>query len=262
MDFGIKGKKALVLAASRGLGLGIAEALAAEGVDLLLVGRTAERLEKNAAAINARGAGKAAILAIDLGAPGAVDAIHAEAMKVLGQVDILINNSGGPPAKTALQVVPEEIPVHLAQMVLPQIGLANKVLPGMRERKWGRIVNVASSGLIQPIANLALSNAIRPMLLGWAKTLAEEVAADGVTVNMILPGRIATDRIAELDAANAARVGKSVDEVSAASKATIPAKRLGTAEEFGATAAFLCSQQAAYITGSQIRVDGGALRNV
>lgn len=262
MDLGLADKTALVLASSRGLGLGIAEALAAEGATVMLVGRTAERIKANAEAITARGKGKAYGIAADLAAAGAVDEIVALAEKTLGRIDILINNTGGPPAKPAVEVAADEWVKHFKAMVEPVFAITAKVLPGMRARKWGRILTVASSGVEQPIPNLALSNALRSSIVGWSKTLSAEVAKDGVTVNMILPGRIATDRIRELDEANAQRSGKSMEEVQAASIATIPAGRLGTAAEFGATAAFLCSEQAAYITGSKIRVDGGATRCV
>lgn len=262
MDFGLSNKKALVLASSRGLGLGIAEALAAEGATVMLVGRTAERIKANAEQITARGKGKAYGIAADLGAPGAVDEIVAIAEQTLGQIDILVNNTGGPPAKPATEVGEDEWAKYFKTMVEPVFAMTAKLLPGMRQRKWGRIVTVASSGVEQPIPNLALSNALRSSIVGWSKTLSSEVAKDGVTVNMILPGRIATDRIKELDSANAQRSGKSLAEIEAASVASIPAGRLGTAQEFGATAAFLCSDQAGYITGSKIRVDGGATRNV
>jgi 3-oxoacyl-[acyl-carrier protein] reductase len=262
MDFGLSSKKALVLASSRGLGLGIAEALAAEGCTVMLVGRTADRIKANAEAITAKGKGKAYGMAADLGAPGAVEEIVALAEKTLGQIDILVNNTGGPPAKPATEVGADEWAKYFKQMVEPVFAITAKVLPGMRARKWGRVLTVASSGVEQPIPNLALSNALRSSIVGWSKTLSTEVAKDGVTVNMILPGRIATDRIKELDQANAQRSGKSMEEVEAASIATIPAARLGTAAEFGAVGAFLCSEAASYITGSKIRVDGGATRSI
>jgi 3-oxoacyl-[acyl-carrier protein] reductase len=262
MDLGLADKKALVLASSRGLGLGIAEALAAEGATVMLVGRTADKIKANAEAITARGKGKAYGIAADLGAPGAVEEIVALAEKTLGQIDILVNNTGGPPAKPATEVAADEWAKHFKAMVEPVFAITAKLLPGMRARKWGRILTVASSGVEQPIPNLALSNALRSSIVGWSKTLSTEVAKDGVTVNMILPGRIATDRIKELDTANAQRSGKSMEEIEAASIATIPAGRLGTAAEFGSTGAFLCSQQASYITGSMVRVDGGATRSI
>ena len=147
-------------------------------------------------------------------------------------------------------------------MVMSLVDLTGALVPGMRERRWGRVITVASSGIVAPIPNLALSNALRSALLGWSKTLASEVAADGVTVNMVLPGRIATSRVEALDKANAARTGKSMEEVEKAALATIPTGRYGEPDEFAAAAVFLASRQAAYITGTTIRVDGGALRNV
>lgn len=262
MDFGIAGKKALVLASSRGLGLAIAEALAAEGATVMLVGRTADRIKANAEAITARGKGPAYAIAADLGAPGAVDQIHQITVDTIGPIDILVNNTGGPPAKPAAEVGADEWATHFKAMVEPVFAMTAKVLPGMRERKWGRVLTVASSGVEQPIPNLALSNALRSSIVGWSKTLSAEVAADGVTVNMILPGRIATDRIRELDEANAKRSGKPMEDIQKASLAAIPAGRLGTAEEFGKVGAFLCSQAASYVTGTMMRVDGGATRGV
>jgi 3-oxoacyl-[acyl-carrier protein] reductase len=147
-------------------------------------------------------------------------------------------------------------------MVLPVIKLSGLVIGGMRERGFGRILIVASSGVIQPIPNLVMSNALRSSLVGWAKTMSTEVAGDGVTVNMILPGRIETDRTGELDAANAKKQGKTADEIAAAARATIPAGRYGRVQEFADVACFLVSERASYVTGSLVRVDGGAIRSV
>jgi len=140
--------------------------------------------------------------------------------------------------------------------------IAGLVLPGMRERGWGRILAIASSGVVQPIPNLVISNALRSSIVGWSKTLASEVAKDGVTVNLVLPGRIQTDRVEELDAANAKAQGRSVEDIAAAARAAIPAGRYGRVEEFADVVCFLASEQASYITGSMIRVDGGAVRSV
>lgn len=260
MDFGLKGKRALVLSSSRGLGRGIAESLAAEGADVMLTARSADRLEGAVAEINARGAGRAHALVTDL--TGNTDKIHAEATARLGGIDILVANTGGPPAKTALNAPSDVWTPQFEAMVRPVIDLAALVLPGMRERQFGRIVVVASSGIVQPIPNLVISNALRSALAGWAKTLASEVAADGVTVNLVLPGRIGTDRIGELDAANAQAQGKSLDAIAEAALSTIPAKRYGTVQEFADVACFLASERASYVTGSLIRVDGGAIRSV
>lgn len=260
MDLGLKGKRALVLSSSRGLGRGVAESLAAEGAHCLLTARSADRLNAAVEAINAKGPGRAEAFVADLAKDTA--AIHQTALDRLGGVDILVANTGGPPARTALNVKAEEWSPQFEAMVLPVVTLAGLVLPGMRERGWGRIVTIASSGVIQPIPNLVLSNALRSSLVGWSKTLASEVAKDGVTVNLVLPGRIETDRTGELDAANAKAQGKTADEIAAASRTTIPANRYGRVDEFASVVCFLASERASYITGSLIRVDGGAVRSI
>lgn len=260
MDLGLKGKRALVLSSSRGLGRGVAESLAAEGAQVLMTARSGDRLQAAVEAINARGAGRAQAFVADLGRDP--KGIYDAAVERLGGVDILVANTGGPPARTALNVEPEEWAPQFEAMVLPVVTLAGLVLPGMRERRWGRILTIASSGVIQPIPNLVLSNALRSSLVGWSKTLASEVAKDGVTVNMVLPGRIETDRTGELDAANAKAQGRTPEEVAAASRAGIPANRYGRVEEFADVVCFLASERASYVTGSLVRVDGGAVRSV
>jgi 3-oxoacyl-[acyl-carrier protein] reductase len=260
MDLGLSGKRALVLSSSRGLGLGIAQALAAEGANVMLTARSADRLKAAAEGINAGGRGRAYYFASDLA--GRVEGIHQAALDALGGIDILIANTGGPPARTALAVKAEEWTPQFETMVVPVFHLAGLVLPGMRERGWGRLVTIASSGVIQPIPNLAISNALRSSIIGWSKTLASEVAKDGITVNVMLPGRIETDRTAELDAANAKSQGKSLEDVAAAARAQIPAGRYGRVQEFAEVACFLASERASYITGSTIRVDGGMIRSV
>ncbi|MGB3553933.1 MAG: SDR family oxidoreductase [Jannaschia sp.] len=262
MDLGIAGKKALVMSSSRGLGLGIAEALAAEGCDVLLTGRTEEKLRAAAEAITAKGAGRADYVRVDLTEEMSVDVLAKAAEDKLGRVDILVNNTGGPPPGRMVDAEPDVLALQFDAMVLRVVSLTKHVLPGMRERGWGRIVTVGSSGVVQPIPNLGLSNAIRSALVGWSKSLSGDVAADGVTVNMLLPGRIHTERVDELDAAASKRTGKSVEDTRTASRATIPVGRYGTVEEFAAVAAFLCSAQASYVTGSLVRCDGGAIRGV
>lgn len=262
MDLQISGKRALVLASSRGLGAGIAAALAAEGANVLLCGRSGEKLEANCAAINARGQGRADWVWADLADPDFVPNLLTAVKEKLGGVDILVNNTGGPVPGASTDMNADRLETYFHAMVVSVISLTNALLPEMQERGWGRILTVASSGVIEPIANLALSNTLRGALVGWNKTLATEVALSGVTANLLLPGRILTDRIDELDGANAKRSGKSVEEVRAASIRTIPAGRLGTVEEFAAAAAFLCSGPAAYITGSMLRVDGGAAKSL
>jgi 3-oxoacyl-[acyl-carrier protein] reductase len=260
MDLGLQGKRALVLSSSRGLGRGVAESLATEGAEVMLTARSADRLQATADAINARGKGRAHAFAADL--KGETEAIHQAAVDALGGVDILVANTGGPPARTALNVEPDAWTPQFEAMVVPIFKLAGLVLPGMLERRWGRILIIASSGVVQPIPNLVISNALRASLVGWSKTLASEVAKDGVTVNLVLPGRIETDRVGELDAINAKAQGRTPEEVAAAARATIPAGRYGRVEEFAEVVCFLASERASYVTGSMIRVDGGAVRSV
>jgi 3-oxoacyl-[acyl-carrier protein] reductase len=262
MDLGIKGKRALVLASSKGLGHGIAAALAREGANVLLSGRSGDRLEANCAAINAEGHGKADWIWADLTDDNFVESVSKGVAEKLGGIDILVNNTGGPTPGTTEDMTEEKLETYFLSMVSRVITLTNAVLPGMKKQGWGRILTVASSGVIEPIANLALSNTLRPALAGWSKTLASEVAGLGITANMLLPGSIATDRLDDLDGAAAKRTGKSIDDIRAERQARIPAGRYGRIEEFAATAAFLCSQPASYITGAMIRCDGGAARSV
>jgi len=262
MDLGLTGKRALVLASSRGLGLGIAEAIAAEGCDVMITGRSEEKLEAAAAAINARGAGKAHFIVSDLTEKATPELLEKAVKSEFGDIDILVNNTGGPPpgpmSGADLDVVHRQFEI----MVLSVMDLTARLLPGMRSRGWGRVLTVASSGVIQPIPNLGLSNALRSALVGWSKSMANEVGGDGVTFNMLLPGRIGTERLKELDAANAERSGKSLKDVAEAARAQIPAGRYGAVEEFAATATFLVSERASYINGSMIRCDGGAIKSV
>jgi 3-oxoacyl-[acyl-carrier protein] reductase len=173
-----------------------------------------------------------------------------------------VNNVGGPPAKPIATVSIDEWQRQFDTMVSSALRVTGHFLPEMRARKWGRIITIASSGVVQPIPNLGISNALRSALVGWSKTLSAEVAADGVTVNMILPGRIHTERVDEMDALAAEQQNKSAAEIARASQAAIPMGRYGTVEEFGAVAAFLASNLASYVTGSLLRVDGGYIRSI
>lgn len=262
MDLGLTGKRALVLASSRGLGLGIATALAAEGANVLLVGRSGDRLAENCAAINAAEKGKADWLRGDLSDDNFVQSMVDGVKEKLGGIDILVNNTGGPTPGTTEDMTADKLNTFFRSMVLRVITLTNAFLPQMKEQGFGRILTVASSGVFEPIPNLALSNTLRGALVGWNKTMAAEVAGFGITCNMLLPGRIHTDRIDELDGANAKRQGKSFEDVRATSLKTIPAGRLGNVEEFAAAGAFLCSVPASYVTGTMLRVDGGASQSI
>lgn len=262
MDLGLSGKKALILAASQGLGLGVAERLAQEGADVTITGRSEERLRAAAAAINAKSGGRAHFIVADLAASGVAARIVDAAKASLGQIDILVNNSGGPPPRPSTGVSAQEWSAQFAQMVLPIFEVTRLLVTDMRARKWGRIITMASSGIVQPIAGLAISNALRLSLVGWMKTLSAEVAADGVTANVVAPGRIDTARVRDIDRGAAEKTSRPVDEIIRDSIRTIPAGRYGRVEEFAAAVAFLAGEPASYITGTIIRVDGGMVRSI
>lgn len=261
MDLGIAGKRALVLSASGGLGSAIAQSLASEGVTVCLAGRNEAALTEVAEKIRAQ-KGTAHIFTWDLSDERQWRAGVEDVLQTVGGIDILINNTGGPQPGPAFGHESDAWRGAFESMIVPVIGITDMLLPGMRERGWGRIITSTSSGVIAPIANLGLSNATRSSLLGWSKTLARDVAADGVTSNIIVPGRIATARTRFLDTARAKREGCSLEAVEAASTATIPVGRYGRPEEYGDAVAFLSSAQAAYITGSILRVDGGLINSI
>lgn len=242
MDFGLAGKRALVLGASRGLGSASAAALHAEGVEVLGASRSGE-------------------YPVDLTDPNSVEALI-EKVRAQGGVDILVNNGGGPKAGPARGQASADWLSAFQSMAASLYAITDALLPQMIEREWGRIITIGSSGIVAPIPGLALSNAVRGAIAGWSKTLAGEVAGHGVTVNMVLPGRIDTDRVRELDTGKASRTGSTLEAVQQASRAEIPAGRYGRPEEFGAVIAFLASRQASYITGSMVRVDGGMIRGL
>jgi 3-oxoacyl-[acyl-carrier protein] reductase len=261
MDLGIRGKTALVFGAAGGLGGAIARALAAEGVQLALADVDEKALHAAAAALEPTGA-TVMPLVWDLADLAIVERQIAAIEARFGGVDILVNNTGGPPPTPAAGQDPALWMKHFQSMVLSVICITDRVLPGMRNRKWGRIITSTSSGVISPIPNLGISNALRMSLVGWSKTLAREVGGDGITANVILPGRIATARIDFLDQQRARREGRPVAEVAAESCAAIPLGRYGRPEEYGAAVAFLASAAAGYVTGSVIRVDGGLIPSV
>ena len=261
MDLGLSGKTALVLGASSGLGRAIALGLAAEGANVAVAARNEAALAALAGEIEALGV-RALPVRWDLADLSMIDANVAAIEASLGPVDILINNTGGPPPTTASGQSPDLWTAQFQAMVASVIATTDRVLPGMIGRRWGRIITSTSSGVIAPIANLAISNALRLSLVGWSKTLAREVARDGVTCNIVVPGRIATDRTRFLDEKRAEREGRAVEQVEAASLGAIPAGRYGDPREYADVVAFLASTRASYVTGSTVRVDGGQIASI
>jgi 3-oxoacyl-[acyl-carrier protein] reductase len=250
MDLRIEGKTALVMGASKGIGLAIAAALAGEGVRVAMASRSRERVEAAAKEIE----GDTTAFEADTDDLDRLAALPDEVASRVGPVKILITNTGGPPLGGALDHEREVWEEAYRSLVLAPLVLADAVLPGMRERKWGRIVNVGSSSVREPIPHLTLSNANRMAAIGLFKTLATEVASDGITVNTVATGRFATDRLAEN--------WGSWEEMEAKAPEGIPAGRLGQPEEFGDLVAFICSERAAYLTGTVVPLDGGMLRSV
>ena len=250
MDLGLSGRVALVTGASKGIGNGIARVLAAEGARVAVSSRSRERIDAAAAEIGARG------FVHDSHDLDAAPRCSRPWRSELGPIDILVTNTGGPPAgDDALGFARDQWEDAYRELVLAPMALVERVLPGMRERRFGRIVNVGSSSVREPLPHLMLSNSHRSALLAAFKTLARQVAADGVTLNNVLPGRIATDRVFSM-------YGGSREEAERQAAETIPAGRLGTVEEFAAAAAFLCSAQASYVTGTALLVDGGLTRSI
>jgi 3-oxoacyl-[acyl-carrier protein] reductase len=261
MDLGIADRVALVHGAGGGLGGAVARRLAAEGAVVVVADVRADAAERTVAAIRDEG-GRALPFAWDLGDLSAIDANVTRIEAELGPVDILVNNTGGPPPTAILGTSSAVWAEHFRSMVLSVIATADRVVPHMRDRGWGRIVTSTSSGVIAPIPNLGLSNSLRSALLGWSKTLAREVGRAGVTANVVVPGRIGTGRVRALDESRAEREGRSAEEVAEESTASIPVGRYGDPAEFAAVVAFLASAPASYVTGSLVRVDGGLIPSV
>lgn len=254
MDFGLKGKRAIVCASSRGLGKGCAEALAEEGVDLVLNGRTAETLNATAAGIRDRFGVSVETVVGDIADAG----LQSELLERAGDVHILVNNAGGPPPGNYTDWNRDDWIKALDNNMITPITLMKSVLPDMIDRKWGRIVNITSGAVKAPIPVLGLSNGARAGLTGFVAGLSRQVAGNGVTINNLLPGPFDTDRIRNTVESAAKAQGKSVEEVLEVRKAQNPMGRFGEASEFGAYCAFLCSQQAGYVTGQNLLMDGGA----
>jgi 3-oxoacyl-[acyl-carrier protein] reductase len=262
LDLGIRGKVALVSASSRGLGRAIAEELAAEGVNLVVCARGEDALRQTADEIRKRTGVEVIDVAADVSDPAGLDRVASAALKKFGKVDILVTNSGGPPSGPFESLTPEMWDAAVRLLLTSAVGLARAVLPGMKERRWGRILNVTSIAVKQPIDGLMLSNSLRAAVTGFARTLANEVAPFNVTVNNLMPGYTRTDRVEQLARAAGERSGASVKDAFAKWEKEIPMGRLGEPREFAALAAFLASERASYITGSSIAVDGGWIRSI
>jgi 3-oxoacyl-[acyl-carrier protein] reductase len=260
MDLGLQGKVALVTAGSKGLGKAIALELAREGAEVAIASRGEEALQLAAAEI-ADETGRAPLYVVaDMTSAEDIERLVATVIERYGRVDILVNNTGGPPPGFFADFSDEQWQRAVDLLLLSSVRLIRAVLPGMRERGWGRIINSTSVAVKQPITNLLLSNAVRTAVIGLAKSLSNEVAAEGVTVNNLLPGSIYTDRIIQNNDSIAKRTGRTPEQVRAASEADIPMRRYGRVDEYAAAAAFLASDRASYITGVSLLVDGGVHR--
>ena len=260
MDLGIRERVALVAAGSKGLGKAVAEELAAEGANLVLCARGEGALRSTAEAIRQRSGAKVHTVQADVGKAGEPERVVREAHRVFGKVDILLTNSGGPPAGPFESHNADAWDAAYRLMLVSVVEFCRVVLPGMKERRWGRILNVTSIAAKQPVDNLMLSNSIRAAVIGFARTLANEVAPLGITVNNLVPGFTRTERMVELAQVNAKKEGISVEEAQKRFAAQIPMGRMAEPREFAALAAFLASERASYITGQSIAVDGGWIR--
>ena len=262
MDLGIRGRVALVAASSRGLGRASAEALAADGVDLVLCARGEAALRATADDIRRASGVRVVDVVADVASPAGLASVLGAAHREFGRVDILVTNAGGPPAGPFEAHDAAAWDAAVRTTLTSVVELVRGVLPAMRERRWGRIVNITSIAVKQPVDNLILSNAVRAAVTGFARTLANEVAPHGITVNNVMPGYTRTARVEELAARTASLEGTSPDAAFAAWESQIPMARLGDPAEFGAMVAFLCSAQASYTTGASIPVDGGWIRSL
>ncbi|MCP3969670.1 MAG: SDR family oxidoreductase [Rhodobacteraceae bacterium] len=255
MDLGIRGKGALVCASSKGLGLGCARALAEAGANLVMNARGAEPLEAAAAAIREEFGVEVTAVAADITS----EAGRARVLEAAGEVEILVNNAGGPPPGIWTDWERDDFIKALDANMLTPISLIKALVPGMMQRGWGRVVNITSQSVKAPIAVLGLSNSARAGLTGYVAGTSRQVAHAGVTINNLLPGIHATDRADALDGGVAKAEGISIDDARARREAAIPARRYGTAAEFGSACAFLCSQHAGFIVGQNLLLDGGGV---
>jgi 3-oxoacyl-[acyl-carrier protein] reductase len=262
VDLGLTGRVALVTGSSRGLGLAVAEELAAEGCDVVLAARSADVLSEEAARIERETGRRALAVPTDLASQESVQGLLDSALGEFGTVDVLVTNAGGPPVGTFQEHAPQAWTDAVKLTLGSVLDLTRGVLPGMKDRAWGRIINITSIAVKQPVDGLILSNSIRAAVTGFARTLANEVAPFGITVNNALPGYTWTQRVRELAATAAAAGGVSPAEVVKGWEATIPVGRLAEPPEFAALVAFLASERASYITGASVAVDGGCVKSL
>lgn len=262
MDLGLNGKVALVCAASRGLGKAVAEELANEGANLILCARNADVLSQTCDEIRRKSNVEVLGISADLTEIADIESLYKESIETFGKIDILVNNVGGPPAGTFENLSRKNWEDANRLLLISVLDLTRLVLPQMKENSWGRILNITSIASKQPVENLILSNSLRAAVTGFAKTLADEVAPFGITVNNILPGYTRTERVEQLAHTIAEKEGITPQEAQSKWTNQIPMKRLGEPQEFAALAAFLVSERASYITGSSIAVDGGWTRSL
>jgi 3-oxoacyl-[acyl-carrier protein] reductase len=262
MDLGIRGKVALVAAASKGLGRAVADELAAEGCKVVICARNRSDLEAAAAEMAKRNGADVFPVVADVSTSAGVRSLHESAVQKFGPLDIIVTNAGGPPSGKFEDIPLDEWERAFHLTLMSSVELAHLSLPSMKQRKWGRILNITSIAAKQPVDNLILSNALRAAVTGFARTLANEVAPFGITVNNLLPGYTRTDRVEQLTRASAAKEGLDESAVRARWESQIPMKRLGEPREFAALAAFLASERASYITGQSIAIDGGWIRSL
>lgn len=262
MDLGLRGRVAIVAAASKGLGRAVAEELAREGAEIAICARTARDLESAAARIQSVGGRKVFHRPIDVGDPTAVAHFVADTEQHFGRLDICITNTGGPPSKLFEATTNEDWRIWTEQLLMSVVYFAQAALPHMKKNNWGRFLTITSYSVKQPVEGLLLSNSLRAGVAGLVRTLANEYGAYGITVNNVCPGYTRTDRLDDLAAMMAARTGSSTDEVFAGWKKLIPAGRLGTPEEFASVVAFLASERASYVNGVSLTIDGGTTRGL
>jgi 3-oxoacyl-[acyl-carrier protein] reductase len=262
MELGLQNRVALVAAASRGLGRAVAQELAQEGASLVLCARGETALNEACLAIEQKSGVPVKGIAADLSQSADVERVVQQGLERFGRIDILVTNVGGPPAGQFESLSQDAWEDATKLLLTSVLNLTRLILPGMKERGWGRILNITSIAVKQPVQNLMLSNSLRAAVTGFARTLANEVAQDGITVNNIMPGYTRTERVEQLAESIATKAGITPAEAVAKWEAEIPMKRLGEPEEFAALAAFLVSDRASYITGSSIAVDGGWIRSL